>query len=510
MTTVTPSLSPPSSSQERLPKFREHLSALSIYVPPLDTPIESSRFSPESPPPPPTRTQSIWTTTTATRTAARDIEMNVTSPKSVSSNTSKFRDRFTKLWFDVRMLGREREPELPIQEPSLPPWSPLHIEKRQCCQNCPCHNQRTKKKKSKRDRIIIYVLIFIVLYLLGNTVFLDVRVLSTSSSTPPTTNSTSTSLSADAQQCLSQYNVNAPSNPSGYPCSSCLPVLQAVPSDFSDGKPEDAQQIQNAIQFCGLRSIFDSADDNGQSTLKNGGWVDDVRFCAWNGVSCDGSGRVASLTLTFPAVPVSVPDEIGALTGLQALHIIGNSATPSGSLPSSFTSLTSLSTLHLESTSITALSDNFFSTLKKLTTLELVKNSQMTGNLPSSINGLSLQNLVVNGQTLANPLANLASSSSLQSSLQLLDLSSSSLSGVVPSSISSFSALVELHLDSNSLNLPLPSAFPANLVSLSMSNNTGLSGSFSGSFCSLGKLQNCDMTGTNLQAAGGCSVCRFS
>lgn len=289
-------------------KFKEHLS---ILIPPHHLPITASKFSPESPPPP-SRTLSTWTASSTMRSPATkhtDLEAGPrTSPHSASSNAGHptLRDQFTKLWFDVRTFGREPEPELVPIQPALPPWAPLHVEKRAqagCCMDCPCRKEQEKKKKRKgslRDKILIHVLIWIILYLLGDSIFLNIRVVNMASSTsstpsPVPTNSTSNVLSADAQSCLSQYNVNAPSNPSGYPCSSCLPVLQGVPSNFSDGNAQDVQQIQNAVQFCSLRSIFDTADNDGQTSLKSGNWVNDVKFCAWTGISCDGSGRVSSL-----------------------------------------------------------------------------------------------------------------------------------------------------------------------------------------------------------------------
>ncbi|TCD65564.1 hypothetical protein EIP91_002484 [Steccherinum ochraceum] len=513
---------PSTSTATPKSRFKEHLS---IFIPPLNFPVETSRFSPESPPEP-ARTLSTWTNSTTVMRSPistskdRDIEaQRSTSPRSVSTSSTKLKDRFTRLWFDVRTMGRDKEPELvPIQPAELPPWSPLHVEKRStgaCCVDCPCRkNKNKKRKRSLRDRILIYVLIIVILYLLGDSIFLNVRVTNMAAAPSPSlapsnaTASTSTVLSADAQQCLSQYNVNAPSDPSGYPCSSCLPVLQGVPTNFSDGNVQDAQQIQNAIQFCGLRSIFETSDSDGQSSLKSGNWVNDVKFCAWSGVSCDGSGRVSSLTLTFPAVPALIPNEVGALTGLQSLHVIGNSAIPAGALPNNFTSLASLGTIHLESTAITALPD-IFGSFNKLATLELIKNSKMGNTLPNSLTGLSLQNLVVNGQALNNPLSDLTTSSTLQSSMKVLDLSSTSLSGIVPTTISSFTSLVELHLDDNNLAGPLPPTFPSTLASFSMSNNTGLGGSNTASFCSLPKLQNCDMQNTGLTASGGCGVCTF-
>lgn len=95
----------------------------------------------------------------------------------------------------------------------------------------------------------------------------------------------------------------------------------------------------------------------------------------------------------FPAVPAAIPDGIGALTGLTNLQLIGNGQVPGGSLPSSFTNLTSMSTLHLESTGMNALPDNIFSSLKNVHSLTLVKNNNFGGGLPSTINGLSLQGL---------------------------------------------------------------------------------------------------------------------
>ncbi|KAI8978307.1 hypothetical protein BD414DRAFT_150920 [Trametes punicea] len=502
-----------------------------ITVPPPDYPIEVSRFSPESPPlphPSHNRSQSAWTNTITLKSDAsppKDPELG----KASSPHAPPFRDRFTKFFFDIRMSGH-REPELiPLQRPPLQTLPPL--EKQRCCERC--------DKKRKRDKILIVLLVVVLLYLLANTVFLNVHVLdmmsqqlSPSTASASLNMSSSTVLSADAQQCISQYTLNAPTDPQSYPCSTCYPVLSAIPSNFSDGNMEDAQTIQNAVQFCGLRSIFDTASSDGQTALSNGGWVKDVRFCAWSGVKCDGFGRVSSLQLSFPAVPASIPSELGGLTGLTNLQVVGDTNVPGGSLPSSFSQLTSLADLDLESTALTSLDADLFSSLSKVTTLTLVKNTKMGVELPSSLFNLPLQNLIVNGQTLSSDtLSNLVSSPSLQDSLKLLyvvklqlinplshltfaysDLSSSSLSGTIPSSISTFASLTELHLDGNSLTTPLPSSFPSSLQTLTLTNNTQLTGVIpSGvSFCALSGLQTCDMRGTGLSAQGACGPCQFS
>jgi len=253
---------------------------LTILVPSPDAAIEPSRISREYPPAP-SRAHSTWTNT-ATAKSSRDVEAaTVPSPR--------LRDRFTKFFFDMRTIGRDHEPELPIQPPRLSEWPPLHIEKR----TSPCFQHCTRRqKKRKRDRIMLIVLIVVILYLLGNVVALNTR---TFSSTSSTSSATAASLSADQQLCLSEYNINAPANASLYPCSTCFPVLQSIPSQFSATHAQDAQQVVNALQFCALRSIFDTADVAGQSELTTGGWVLNVLFCSWSGVECDGSGQVSSL-----------------------------------------------------------------------------------------------------------------------------------------------------------------------------------------------------------------------
>src|SRR5215471_19427275 len=95
---------------------------------------------------------------------------------------------------------------------------------------------------------------------------------------------------------------------------------------------------------------------------------------------------------------------------------------------------------------------------------------------------------IINGQKLNNPLPSLTTNALLQSSLKFLDLSGTSLTGTIPSSISSLSSLTELHLDSNALQAPLPASFPTGLQVLSLSGNPGINGVVSGQLCALSGL----------------------
>ncbi|KIO13835.1 hypothetical protein M404DRAFT_446365 [Pisolithus tinctorius Marx 270] len=331
--------------------------------------------------------------------------------------------------------------------------------------------------------------------------------LSLASSLSP--NPTTQVLSADALQCISQYTLNAPSSPSSYPCSSCLPALQGVPSSFmsNSANAQDAQTINNAVQFCSLRAVYETANAQGQTTLGNGSWSQNLNFCTWTGVTCDTSGRVSSLALTYPGVPATLPNEIGALSDLQVLTVVGGNTIPAGSLPESFVNLTAMTTLHLESTAITALPDTLFSSpgLTNISTLALLRNSDMGTSLPTSITELTgLHSLLVNSQVLSpSPLSTIVNSSTLAASLQTLDLTSTSLTGTIPTSISSFKNLTQLLLSSNNLTGTVP-AMPSTLKVLQLGENSALTGTFA---CSVNTLQTCSVAGTNVSVAG-CGVCQ--
>ncbi|KAH7883248.1 RNI-like protein [Phlebopus sp. FC_14] len=491
-------------------KFREHLS-LTLPAGHLDIPIEQSKFSPASTVAPSSRFSFVGSTSKRSQSKSKDIEAG-------TRQSPGLRDRFTKLFFDLRTFNNTEPDLVPIQEPQLTQWPPLNVEKRRCTCNCNLHDPRhaeKARKQKRRSRCLLFLLIIILLLLIGNSIFLNVRVisLSSSSSTSPTnaTASTTSMLSTNAQQCLSQYTLNAPTAPSAYPCSTCLPSLQAVPSSFisNAANSQDAQEITNAIQFCGLRAIYETANVQGQASLGNGSWAQDVKFCAWTGVSCDGSGRVASLQLTFPGVPATLPNEIGALTGLESLQVVGGNSIPAGSLPTSFTNLTSLTTLHLEATSINPLPDSLFASpaLTSVSTLALVRNSQMGSALPSSMTGLTgLQSLLVNSQPLSpSPLASIAASPALASSLHTLDLTSTSLTGSIPDAISSFTGLTQLLLGSNNLTGSVPT-LPDTLQVLELNGNSGLGGKFA---CAAGVLKDCAVQGTTINV-DGCGVCQNS
>ena len=282
-----------SSPWQKPSRFKEHLS-----ISPSDNlDIERSRFSLDSPPLHPPRTASLTLAgTPSSFMNTRDIPEDVESLRSHGSNVRRqtIRDRFTKIFFDVRTLDdRSHSHDIDlISVRPLSPWAPLNLDKEKSTSYPAPRHPPPQKKQKKRFRWWMLLLILIILALLGDIAFLNARVLeltkvinrnTPSSPTPAPSNSSS---SDDVQECLSQFTLDAPSNPSAYPCSTCLPILSNV---------TDNANATNATQFCGLRAILESTSTTGLTALSNGGWGKDLNVCTWSGVSCSGSGLVTSL-----------------------------------------------------------------------------------------------------------------------------------------------------------------------------------------------------------------------
>lgn len=95
----------------------------------------------------------------------------------------------------------------------------------------------------------------------------------------------------------------------------------------------------------------------------------------------------------------------------------------------------------------------------------------------------------------------------LASSLSILDLSSNTLSGALPSTLSTYTSLLELHVDNNNLT-SLPDTLPPNLKALTLSGNAQLSGAVPASACGNANLRTCDLRGTGLNNSS-CGSCIF-
>ena len=191
--------------------------------------------------------------------------------------------RLSGVFFNARTLDQAGNVDLVLRP--LSSLSLLDVSKDEprspTTNRAPNHSPPQKSQKKRRFRWCTFMLILVILALLGNVAFLDVRVVELikiiNRKTP----------SSDAvRECLSQFTINAPSNPSAYPCSTCLPILSTMTNN---------SDAANAAQFCGLRAILESTSASGQTSLSNGRWGKDLRVCTWSGVSCSDSGLVTSL-----------------------------------------------------------------------------------------------------------------------------------------------------------------------------------------------------------------------
>ena len=279
---------------------------LSISVPPPDRTFERSKFSPDSPTMHLIPFDGHLSRRTSPRSQVFDPEKGTASVP--SSQQPRARDRLTRL-LAIPRISRRNDPSVQRIASSIvaprseaPVWG-LDNSRESDSQPRYVHPPPTRTQERYSPALLIAFAIFLLLLFI-NVIILNVRSFSSSLSrsslgpipatvTAPHANlsTNAVTISAGAQQCLTEYMLNAPSNPRGYPCSTCLPDLIAVPTNASQIFPV----ARDATEFCALRSIWEDAGQKGQAGLEAGGWVKDARFCAWSGVRCNGVGRVSSL-----------------------------------------------------------------------------------------------------------------------------------------------------------------------------------------------------------------------
>ncbi|OAY59754.1 receptor-like kinase TMK4 [Manihot esculenta] len=174
-------------------------------------------------------------------------------------------------------------------------------------------------------------------------------------------------------------------------------------------------------------------------------------FCSWDGVGCDSSGRVTSISLPNQDLTGSLPSELASLSELQKLSLQNNRL--SGDLPS-FANLSNLQSLFLDSNMFTSFPPGFFKGLTSLQTLSIGNNSNLSPwELPTD----------------------LADSSALTT----LEASRSNIFGSIPDIFASFPGLQNLRLSYNNLTGSLPRSFANSAIQNLWLNNQlmGLTGS---------------------------------
>ncbi|CAI9770664.1 unnamed protein product [Fraxinus pennsylvanica] len=172
--------------------------------------------------------------------------------------------------------------------------------------------------------------------------------------------------------------------------------------------------------------------------------------CKWQGVNCDSSSKISSISLPFKSLTGQIPSNLNQLSNLKSLHLQDNIL--SGPLPS-LSNLASLEDVNLDGNNFSSVPPDFLSGLTSLQTFSINNNS----NLPS----WKIPN-------------NLKDSTSLVS----FNAGKANIVGEIPDIFGSFPSLQNLKLSYNNLTGSLPRSFSnSGIQNLWLNNQVlGLSG----------------------------------
>ena len=228
---------------------------------------------------------------------------------------------------------------------------------------------------------------------------------------------------------------------------------------------------------------------NGPNWKNSDNWLTDAPLGDWAGVRTDPSGAVNHINLLYHGLRGPIPPELGALTKLYVLELIGNDLT--GPIPPELGNLPDLDYLDLWGNAFTGSIPPELARLPKLLTLKLALN-KLTGPIPLELGqlaGLRELTLLGNGLSGSIPpeLSGLAAVESIRlggnelsgsippelgalPSLRVLSIYGNKLTGSIPPELGNLASLTSLDVSRNELTGSIPSEFGmlANLQALSM------------------------------------------
>ena len=208
-----------------------------------------------------------------------------------------------------------------------------------------------------------------------------------------------------------------------------------------------------------LEALFDST--GGVDWTDRTNWKTDAPLDQWYGVETHGL-RVSGLGLggydetarrhVGNGLAGSLPAELGALTDLRWLGIVGNPSL-TGPLPAELGNLTNLTYLNIEVNSLTGTIPVELANLKSLNRLNLLAN-RLTGGIPAELGTLTdLVDLWLGHNELTGPVP--AALGGLVN-LRTLNLSSNQFTGPIPAVLGNLASLQRLDLGGNRLTGPIP------------------------------------------------------
>ena len=95
-----------------------------------------------------------------------------------------------------------------------------------------------------------------------------------------------------------------------------MSILNRQPSTslFPSESPTDDETLRRKIQRESLIALYGAT--GGANWYDNEGWLSDSDVCTWEGVTCNDSGIVTGLELSFNNLIGTIPTNIGGLVGL--------------------------------------------------------------------------------------------------------------------------------------------------------------------------------------------------
>ncbi|GFP95179.1 probable LRR receptor-like serine/threonine-protein kinase at4g36180 [Phtheirospermum japonicum] len=206
--------------------------------------------------------------------------------------------------------------------------------------------------------------------------------------------------------------------------------------------------------------------------------------CDWRGIMCDADGRVNELRLPRLQLGGRLSDRLGNLRQLRRLSLHSNNL--NGSIPRALADCSLLRAVYLQYNSLAGeISPAFLSNLTNLQVLNLAHNlisGEISGEIPASMRVLDLSSNSFSGRIPSNFTA--------AHQLQLINLSFNRFSGEMPAAIGALQQLQYLWLDGNELYGTIPSAISncSSLIHVSAGDNM-LSGVVPATMGSLESLQ---------------------
>ena len=196
----------------------------------------------------------------------------------------------------------------------------------------------------------------------------------------------------------------------------------------SDGNLSAAQTFVATVRPPTNREVLEILYDetDGDNWTDNANWLTDRPLGEWFGVITDADGRVAGVALSINGLTGPIPPELGYLSNLRWLALLGNNLTGpippelgdlrnlqwlylndsnlTGPIPPELGSLSDLRHLYLSSNKLTGRIPQELGDLRGLEILRMHNNADLEGELPSSLSSLtSLEVFLAHGTDVCVP-----------------------------------------------------------------------------------------------------------